>query len=376
MSEEIHDARRRRLKKVIKESHNNDYIEVARKINRSSGTLRKYLAPNSDRPISDTLARSIERALELPDDYLDVGETQKNLVYFVFLSLTQHSPDVVEWVYESFPQVIDCSTVYGEFDIFIKVSVPNTHQLEIFYSRIIQHPKVVKTRTFPTVNNIRFQRKQSDFIHLENQLDSNSFISKQKKRRIETLLWEINSIEKKDRMVINESKDNVIHPVEIMNSVQQRFWSTRYYGEYIRAKSRYFQKEKSKIKSGVESKRIFLLQNEFEVREQDSSVFEEMIKTAGELEEIGCEVRFLQEGNWLPSENTQKAKSFAIIDKAYVYTREQGIKDARLDYNDAYIERCINLFKANWSISHPLEKFQPLERLTLNKFFRILNALD
>lgn len=66
------------------------------------------------------------------------------------------------------------------------------------------------------------------------------------------------------------------------------------------------------------------------------------------MRNIGCQVRFLLEAEWSPTQYSLLPESFAIFDGMFVYIRRDSTKQAFIRTNNSVVLTYRAAFDANW----------------------------
>lgn len=354
MEQKDGEARKKNLKKIIEGSYGGDYDKVSELTGKSVDTLRKYLQDRSKRTISARIARDIEKSLHLSQGYLDSQNYSEKNIYYVTVRVDDsETHDLIRWLYEHAPEVVDCSAVLGQFDIILKIEVPNFHYLEKFFSRLTHFPKVIRTQTFASVDSLRWQRQQDEYCKIKDPYAEKTFVDRYRNRRTRDLVKQINDLEK-GKIVADERMHVKISLLEIMHSISKSFFAIRGYDENIERYNDYCEREETNISKGMISKRIFTFPRELYNDQEKLITF---INQAKRVMHMGVEIRFLEEEKWVYRDNNSTVECFAVADKDFVYIRKDSGRKSVLQDSQEYIDLYMNLFYRNWEAGSNYERF-------------------
>lgn len=356
MKVDTHTIRRENLRKIIDDNFRSDYQSVASLLKKAEGTIRKYLAKNSGRPISTAIARDFERKLHLPTGYLDTENHGEQNVYYVTLSVhDSETHDIIEWLYENAPEVTDCSAILGKYDIIMKIEVPNFHYLEGFFSRLARLPKTLRTQTFASIDSLRWQRDQTAHYSVKNPKKASNFVEYYKESRLNELTKDIQDIER-GKIVASNRMSQRISLLEIMQWTKKSFLSVREYNEEIDQYDEYLEEEGQRIRQGVKSKRIFLLPKRISTDPASKLELKNLLEKAQAIVNLGGEVKFVNYEKWISRMNDLTPECFAVVDSEFVYVRKSGSNKSVLHEGREYIDVYQRVFDRNWEIGIPIEK--------------------
>ncbi len=357
-NDDVAPLRGENLKKIIDEQYHGDYEYVSGLLGREVDTIKKYILKNGSRKISDKIGRDIERKLKLPYGYLDrnKNQDQQKDTYYIVLSVDDsETHDIIEWLYTNALEVKECSAILGQFDILLKIEVPSFHYLEMFFSRISQLPKVVRTQTFAAVDSLRWQREQAGHYSVKNPKISETFLDYYKCTRISNLMKEIHDIER-GKIVASDGFSDRISLLEIMHWTKKSFFAVREYNEDIPDYDSYLDAEKSRISSGILSKRIFILPNDILNYTRDHDILKKTLNEASDIIKIGGDIKFIFQDSWIYRKDNTKPECFAIIDNSFVFVKKKMIDKSVLHGDREYIDIYQQLFNQNWDIGISYEK--------------------
>ncbi|WP_020559692.1 Lrp/AsnC ligand binding domain-containing protein [Thiofilum flexile] len=359
-SQETYEIRRANLKKLIEQNYRGDYEQVAAITEKAESTIRKYLVKNSDRPISSKTAREFEKSLELQIGYLDSESHGDKNIYYVTLSVNDSETyEIIEWLYDNAPEVMDCSAILGQFDIILKIEVPNFHYLERFFTRLSRLPKVVRTQTFASVDSLRWQRSQIDYYSVKNPRNINNFVEHYKHACLNELTKQIHDIER-GKIVASERSSLKISLLEIMQWTKKSFFAVREYQEKIDQYEEYLQEEAKKISEGVITKRIFILPQHLLNPVIHQEKLQETLTQAKRILAQQGQVKFLTEEKWVGRSDNTVPECFAIVDSSFVYVKKSDSQKSVLHEATEYVESYQRLFERNWEIALSYENLLAL----------------
>lgn len=354
MEDKDGEARKKNLTKIIESTYGGDYKQVSELTGRSVDTLRKYLQARSKRAISSKIARSIEKSLHLSPGYLDSRNYSEKSIYYVTVHVDDsETHDLIRWLYDHAPEVIDCSAVLGQFDIILKIEVPNFHYLEKFFSKLTHFPKVIRTHTFASVDSLRWQRPQDGYCRIKDPYAEKNFVDHYRNRRTKELVKQVNDLGK-GKIVADERTHVKISLLEMMTWIHKSFYAIRGYEETIERYNDYCDEEKQKIDSGMVSKRIFTFPRELY---NDQEKLSTLVRHAKRVMDMGGEIRFLEEERWVYRDNHSTVECFAIADKEFVYIRKDLGRESVLQEDQEYVDLYMNLFFRNWEAAANYERF-------------------
>lgn len=355
-TEETYQIRRENLRKLIEQNYGGDYEQVATITGKAEATIRKYLVKNSDRSISSKTAREFEKSLELQSGYLDSESHGDKHIYYVTLSVNDsETHGIIEWLYDNALEVIDCSAILGQFDIIMKIEVPNFHYLERFFTRLSRLPKVVRTQTFASVDSLRWQRSQIDYYSVKNPKKITNFAEHYKNARLNELIKQIEDIER-GKIVASERGSLRISLLEIMQWTKKSFFAVREYQETIDQYEEYIQEEAEKIRQGVTTKRIFILPKQLMTPIVNQKELQTTFDQAKRILDQNGQVRFLVDEKWLGRSDNIFPECFAVVDNSFVYVKKSDSQKSVLHEASEYVESYQRLFERNWEISMTYEK--------------------
>ena len=354
MKKSLEEIRQSNLKELLDDRFDGDIPKMAGIIHRGVSTIRKYLSQSRERVINSNTARLIERNLDLEAGYLDSEYHGSNSIYFVTLKVSRNfTYDVVKRI-QDYSEAVECSALLGEFDVLIKVEVPTYHDLQVFYDKFSRLPGVQRTRTYPSVETIRWQRQQSAFKSLKNPNKFTNYADQYKHQRI---LEHMEEIRKLENGTIS-SDDQHINGVDLnalMLTVRREYRSIRLHDENYLDEQGYIEAEKARIKDKVISKRIITLPKAFTDNPTLQTDFEELLEKARELISIGSRIRFLFIEEWTRTSENINPECFAVVDDQLVYLKNSDDRSQLLTRH-ADLERYKNAFKVNWNRSMSIDE--------------------
>ncbi len=355
MKKTIQDIRQANLREILEEQYDNDLTRLSDAINRAQTTVRKYLSKNQFRNINTTTARSIERSLGLDSGYMD-EEYHGNLnVYYVTLKVSRNFTfDVVQRIHE-YKEAVECAALLGEYDILIKVEVSSFHDLQVFYDKLSRMPGVQRTRTYPAVDTIRWQRAQSAYNVLKNPNKFTNYAEEYKHKRILEYMEEIRKLESGE-ISSDGLLQNAVDLSELMTKVKRQYLAIRLHDETYHNETVYRNAELERLKQGVKVKRIITLPQSMPTDPRQRAEFDALMTKAKALIDIGSQIRFLFIEQWVASAKNHLPECFAVVDDEYVYLKRGETHSQLLTRSDdlATYQRAFNV---NWDKAMGIEAF-------------------
>ena len=353
MKKTIQDIRQTNLRELLEEQHNNDLTQLSEAIGRAQTTVRKYLSKNQSRNINTATARSIERSLGLDSGYMD-EEYHGNLnVYYVTLKVSRNFTfDVVKSIY-NYKEAVECSALLGEYDILIKVEVPSFHDLQVFYDKLSRMPGVQRTRTYPAVDTIRWQRAQSAYNVLKNPNKFTNYAEEYKHKRILEYMEEVRKLES-GQISSDGLLQNAVDLSDLMAQVKRQYLAIRLHDETFHNETAYRNAELERLRQGVKVKRIITLPQSMPSDPMQQAEFDELLDKAKALISIGSQIRFLFIEQWVASAKNHLPECFAVVDDEYVYLKQGETHSELLTRSDdlATYQRAFNV---NWDKAMDIE---------------------
>lgn len=310
----------------------------------SYSSTSKYLSEtDTGRDIHSSVAREIEEKLGLPQYYLDAQKHGRQNIYYIMLKVTgNHVSDVVKKMLE-YPEIQECSAILGDFDLFAKVEVEQATLLELLLKRVSKFPGVLRTRTFTSIDSIHWQRSQVESFRInENKPIFDTFADQYIYQRINKYLDDIRAIETMGEIVIPENDIN-FNRTEMLAQTRREILAVRLDTELTKRGESYLNAERERITSGVSSKRVIVVSEKNIIKK-----INEIREHATKLKNIGCQVRFLLEPEWSPTQYSLLPESFAIFDGMFVYIRRDSTKQAFIRTNNSVVLTYRAAFDANW----------------------------
>ena len=354
MKQTLEEIRQSNLRQLLEEEFEGDISKLSDAVHKGVSTLRKYLSPRRERPITPTIARGIERALNLDIGYMDSKYHGNLSVYYVTLKVSRNfTYDVVRRT-KDYPEAVECSATLGEFDVLIKVEVATYHELQVFYDKLSRLPGVQRTRTYPAVESIRWQRQQSTFESLENPNEFTSYADEYKHQRILEYMEEIRKLEN-GNISSNDSQINGVDLNSLMLTVRKEYNAIHLHNETYPNAEGYRAAEEARIADNVISRRVITLPKAFTTDPMLHSDYETLLETARNLIDIGSQIRFIFIEDWITTIENVTPECFAVVDNEYVYLRENEKRSHLLTrHND--LNRYKHAFKVNWDRSMSLDE--------------------
>lgn len=345
MKKTLEEVRQSNLKRILEEEYNNDLTLLAKAIHRSVSAVKKYISPRLERKISRTIARNIEQHLQLSPSYLDVEYHGVKQVHYIMLKVNKNFTfHVVERV-QDYAEAVECSALLGEYDVMVKVEVPAYHELQIFYDKLSRLPGVQRTRTYPAVETIRWQRQQSECTILKNPNNFSNYAEEYKHALILEKMEEIRSLEN-GKISSNNKLQNAIDLNQLMNRVKREYLAIRLHDEKYYNEAGYIAAEKARIEDHVVVKRIITLPQHFTTPAYYTQL-NDLLKKAECLSDIGSQIRFLFIEDWVESARNRQPECFAVVDNEYVYLRQNENHSRLLTKNDNLMHYR-RAFQVNW----------------------------
>lgn len=353
MKRSVSEIRQQNLKIILETQFNDNISELADSANRAVGTVRKYLSPNLERPINNNTARLIERNLSLSEGYLDTEYHGDKSVYYVTLKVSRNFTFEIVQQLHNYPEAVECAAALGDFDVFIKVEVPSYHELQIFFDKISRLPGVLRTRTYPSVSTIRWQRSQSELISLHNPNLMANFAEEYRHQRILEHLEAIRKLEK-GTIASPDNAFNAVDMIQLMSTVKREYLAIHQHDEVYFNATEYHEAEQRQIKKGIRSRRIITLPQAYINNSKHRKALEALLETGQRLIEIGSQIRFIYVENWIAAAANSGLECFAVIDGEFVYLKDQHGKQSSLLTNQDDIRRYHQAFTRNWErAAHP-----------------------
>lgn len=354
MKKTIDDIRQDNLRELLQEQFENDVNKLSRSIARAATTVTKYLSKNQSRKINSSTARSIERSLGLASGYMDEEYHGDLKVHYVMLKVSRNFTfDVVKRVYE-YEEAVECAALLGEYDILIKVEVPSFHELQVFYDKLSRMPGVQRTRTYPAVETIRWQRAQSAFNVLKNPNEFTNYAEEYKHKRILEYMEEIRKLES-GQVSSDGLLQNAVDLSDLMRKVKKQYLAIRLHDETYRNETSYKIAEQERISEGVKVKRIITLPQSMPNDPVQQPAFDELLNKAKALIKMGSETRFLFVEQWVASTKSRQLECFAVVDGEYVY-RKRGDTHSQLLTGNDDLASYRRAFEVNWDQAMTLEE--------------------
>ncbi|MGB1311097.1 MAG: Lrp/AsnC ligand binding domain-containing protein [Leucothrix sp.] len=352
MKKTAEEIRQSNLRYLLDNRFEGDIVKLAEVIHRGVGTIRKYLSPRRERSINSATARVIERSLALDTGYLDSEYHGKLTIYYVTLKVSRNfTYSVVERI-QAYSEAVECSAILGEFDVLIKVEAATYHELQVFYDKLSRLPGVQRTKTYPAVGSIRWQRQQSANQSLQNPNSFTHYADEYKHHRILECLEEIRKLEA-GNILSDDSQLNRVDLNALMLTVRTEFNAIRLHDEAYDNEAEYLAAERERIADGMISKRIITLPKNFTSNPMNQSKYDALLETAKGLIAIGSQIRFIFVEEWITN-NNHIPECFAVVDKQFVYVKENEKRSRLLTLHED-LKRYKHAFKVNWGRSMSLE---------------------
>lgn len=349
IEEEKKKIRSKNLREVI-DTLEGGFEHASRLSLKTVKTLQKYAQPSHG--ISHKVARDLELKLRLPGGYLDEASREKKHVYYVMLTVADSETyDIVNWLSENTTEVLECSALLGEFDIFVKVEVPNFHYLEEFFAKLTRLPKVIRTRTFAAVDSIRWQREQIGYNEVKDPVPNKRLPDIVVKTRVDDHIRQIKELER-GRIVAYDNSEHRIRLLDVLEDSRDTYRAIREYKEEIYEYDRYLSTEAEKIKQGVTTLRIFMVPKSLNEGE-----LEEVLTEAKRVVDIGGKVRILSEDKWVKRGDNRKPECFSVVDSLYVCVKKKAEERTVLHKDKDRVAMYLRTWESNWERATPFEYF-------------------
>lgn len=353
----VYEIRQENLKKLLNEKFDGDYEALGKEIHKAEGTVRRLLAKGMDRKINDKTARLVEERFGLPDGYMDTLRHGHSKVYYVTLKVGHnYSAEIVKQLHDNnYPEVVECAAVLGEFDILAKVETEGFRALEIFLDKLSRLPGVMRTRTLPAINSIRWQRSQSAYVSLKDPDQFPNFAEEYKHACILQHLDEIRKLERGE-IVSHDTSPNSIRLANMIKSTKRRYYAVRLHNETIPDAEVYFEAEKKALQdTKIIVKRIITLPETFIKHESHVDDLDALIETAQHMIDIGGQIRFVFDHNWVATKISTRPECFAIVDDQFIYARHLNEAQAVLQIGQDHVMTYRQAFRRNWERGITLE---------------------
>lgn len=363
MESSILKIRKHNLQSILYSRFKGNTKNLAAVIGLSYSSTSKYLSEtDTGRDIHSSVAREIEEKLGIPQHYLDANKHGLQNIYYIMLKVTgNHVSDVVKMMLE-YTEVQECSAILGDFDIFAKIEVEQADLLELLLKRVSKFPGVLRTRTFTSIDSIHWQRNQVESFRIkEKEQAFDNFADKYIYQRISKHFEEIRAIESTGEVVIPENNID-FNRAEMLSHSRKEILAVRLEAELSKRNEAYLNAERERIAEGVTSKRIIIL-NERNIL----SKFEAIKMHGKKLKEIGCQIKFLLDQDWSPTQYSQSPESFAIFDSAFVYVRRDPLKQTIIRTQSGVVLTYRSAFVANWENAFSCDDLDSLHLSLLNK---------
>lgn len=363
MENNVLKVRKHNLQSLLYNKFKGNIKSLAAAINLSYSSTSKYLSEtDTGRDIHSGIARAIEEKLKLPSYYLDSYKHGLQSIYYIMLKVTgNHVTDVVKMLLE-YTEVQECSAILGDFDIFAKIEVEQADLLELLLKRVSKFPGVLRTRTFTSIDSIHWQRNQVESFRIKEKAQVfDNFADKYIYQRINKHFEDIRAIKSTGEVVIPE-KNIDFDRSEMLSYTRKEILAVRLEVELSKNNETYLNAERECIADGIKSKRIIILNEKNILRNFEA------IKIHGkELKEIGCEVKFLLEQDWSPTQYSQTPESFAIFDGEFVYVQRDAMQLKIIRTQPGVVLTYRAAFVANWEKTFSCEELDSLYLNLLDK---------
>lgn len=353
----VYEIRQQNLKRLLHEKCNGDYETLGKAINKAEGTVRRLLAKGMDRKINDKTARLVEERFGLPDGYMDTLRHGQSKVYYVTLKVGHnYSAEIVKQLHDNnYPEVVECAAVLGEFDILAKVEAEGFRALEIFLDKLSRLPGVMRTRTLPAINSIRWQRSQSAYASLKDPDQFPNFAEEYKHKLILQHLDEIRRLERGE-IISHDTSPQSIRLADMVARTAKRYFAVRLHDEIIPDAEVYFEAEKEALQNNnITVKRIITLPEAFIQHHSNVDALDNLLETAQRMIDIGGEIRFVYDKNWVTTKASTRPECFAIIDNQFIYVRHINEPQAMLQIGQDHVTTYRQAFRRNWERGLTLE---------------------
>lgn len=342
----IEKNRRNNLKRILTERFNAKQKDLAYALGMKDAQLSNLL--NGHANIGNAIARRIENALELEINSLDY--VKENFITAYTLIKTHHSSVSVLKGLQKNQFVQEAALIYGsEWDLFIKSELPADELQFLLIKRLYnENPSIKNTYTFVALNDYHWQQEQEkkelseniDFFDSEIDLyeDANiidqyraniiggnipdPFIKKYFPNIIEKARKEIADA-LQGKVYLYKSSEAIRWMLNAMRNVQESMDATHLYEENKSAlhnsafQSEYFKIQEIATQRGVKFRRLFILNNDVIIEED-----QELLSMMREQQSWEIEVKWIYKKHWVKEYPAENPKDFTIWDKKYVYLNE------------------------------------------------------
>lgn len=340
----LYEVRAHNLAYILNSDFGGDIDSFSDAIGVKRETVARYFNPKSDRPCSDRTARKIESVLGKALHSLDFFFDEKREVYYIAIGTNAHYTYEIISALQNEIAVQECSAVFGDIDILIKVEVENSRFLDILLAKIARMPGVKRSQTYCSVKKLHWQRAQNERMNLPPK-DEKLYFSKGLEEFIHRKMIhhfnEIRGLERGEISIKDEENINLGHS-QIITGSQDTIRATKKPSEDVPNFDEYIRKEEELIKRGVQSQRIIFLAPDF------MGDWNNIVNIYDKYVHIGCEVKFLMEEDWLSSPLSMFPEVFIIIDKDFVCVRRDDQGRVLIKRSPEMVHEYTNTFLANW----------------------------
>ena len=326
-------------------------------------TVNHFLNPHSNRRCGDKAARSIEKSLNLSRYTLDEPVKNEKEIYYVGISTN------AQYTYETVLQlknescVQECSAVLGDFDILIKVEVESFKFLDILLAKLVKFPGVTKSQTLKAIESLHWQREQKPKMEIppkEDHLYINNGVEAFIHKKMNHLFDQVKLLER-DTITIKDDEPSRVGAYELLNGTKNSICAIRNYDSKMKGFTEFNDKEKKLIDSGINSRRIIILDSKGLWKKNGWSL---VMKQYENYSGIGCNIKFLTENRWSSLGHKIGIEKFLILDSSFVCIREEETdKHDDEDYGQVIIYRSSEViknykdtFEINWNKAHTYDE--------------------
>lgn len=354
--EKLRAYRSENLKKIIEDDFANkkSFIEAV-KGSLGDSTISKAVL-NTDRGCTSQVARHIEKALGEPPGSLDKAPSEAAMdVYYISIATDKtYLHENIEHLKQD-DRVQECSAIFGEYDIRLKVEVESQEMLGVLLDRIDKLAGVRNSKTEVAVKGMHWQKKQNermDILQRKN-IESTSYgIEKFIHEKIESYFHRIKELDKGDQIILRRDKGEMIENHKIISGAKISLHMTRDPEANLYANDRFIEEEEKAIKTeGVFSERIILIRKDY-LQSKNRAKLDKAIAIYRRYKEIGSNVRFIFENNWGSGENNPKTfERFNIVDERFVCTKNDNHSIYTISKSPEIISKYKKTFYKNWERS-------------------------
>lgn len=346
--QELLNNRSKNLKKILVHDYESKKDKMAEKIGVQKDTLIKYLNPLSKKPCHYNAARRIEKIMKLAPEYLDKNHNEELETYIISIKIDPGDSYQISKTLMDYDYIKECHYLIGTHDFILKALVPNYRILDLLISEISKIPGFKSSSSQPVIESLSWQRSQIENMKISQReahlTPRNGFEDLRYRKRN----YHYNAIKELDSgsITVKKSDSVYLHSKEIILGTKKTLHSTRYLGMKVASQVEYIEKERDLINDeGIISKRIIVLPNE--ISEKDLILIK---KENEEYENIGCLVRFVNNSDWRPTDDSDTPEYFIVVDNSYLAVRRETRKTLLVKNSSRKINEYLSAFDANWKI--------------------------